>query len=239
MRSAVRRVIDAADAAGSLGGAGFVEGGLISGIHVTDEAEVIEGLLDRGDPIDAHDPGDLGAAGIYISDSPRLWDGRCRAKWSFLWALGLPARMRLAAALLNHQHLQSPGYLTCAERELAVRDICSFLERCHQPAVVGLSNQPFNIRAWEPSFLEPLGIEPGSQPDHVQVWLRGRYADLDYALEPAELIELKRDGVDGAFRRSGMGGLPELVVWNRSAIVRFGRYVRCEPFGGLAAEFAA
>ena len=82
-----------------------------------------------------------------------------------------------------------------------------------------LANQPYAIAFWRPSFLEPLGIEPGRPPSVVEVNVVGRLAELNRSMPPAKLLRtMRRSGLQGAFTRMGMGANAELVLWDSRAV---------------------
>lgn len=205
--------------------------GEIVGIHLTDNpdkavAAIKSGNVEggRGDKF-----GDIGP-GLYFSDVPQLWTGRSRDKWSFLESLSREQRERVAESVKAHPNFTDKGYITESERSIALRDLERWVEDPNNSyGITNLSDQPYNIRASDPSFLRPLGIEPGKQPHNVEVRIRGKLvaASAEPGLRsftPEMIQRLKDRGYVGAFERGGMVGTPQAVVWDASAITKFGDY---------------
>lgn len=171
--------------------------------------------------------GDIGP-GLYASGIPQLWVGRASSKWDFLQRLSRSDRERMHQAALDHPNMTSPSYLSQEEKRVARRDLDQWLEDgVSEWAVLRLGDQPYNMRLWEPKFLKPLGIEPGTQPQLVDVRLRGRF--LHAAREPRlrnftdELVDrLQAAGFAGAFERQGFISTAQIVVWDGRAVRRFG-----------------
>lgn len=213
-----------------LGNAGSVnaETGEITGIHVTSDVARVVKALDEGDVIKTHSETfqDLGP-GLYVSGTPQLWMGRAPAKWDFVETITPEERTRLVSALRERiAQDRSTQYITENEQETA-NSYIDQLEGGYTEAAVMLADQPYNLRWWEPSFLEPLKIKPGTQPAQIPVRLRGTFADLSGQQVTDEAITtLRKQGFDGAFQKGGMVEVPQLVVWNPKAVHQFGDWTQ-------------
>jgi hypothetical protein len=201
------------------GGAAFIEDGFLIGYHVTDDPQGLIDKLRRGFDVASHGSPweDLGK-GLYISAVPDYWAGRASKKWAFLDRLTRPQLERLAKALLKSQAFEE-NYTTKSEQEHAAGLIELTLSGKYNPSVlIMLADQPYNVSFWKPSFLEPLGIEPGHQPKTVEVKSVGLFARLGKIPSPDEAAELQKE-FDGVFTPSGFSTSAQTVIFNRKAIM--------------------
>ncbi len=227
-KAGVSKIISSDQDVGDLHGAAFQDGQEFVGYHVTDNPERVIRTLEQGVPLDqgrdADKFGDL-CPGLYFSAAPQLWMGRAVRKWDFLERLTPDERQRLGEALLAHQNMNWPGYLTESEKEWAQKTIERFVQSGHTGSILSLADQPYNIAFWKPDFLEPLGITPAPQPQAVEVRVRGSFAEMDRPMPSSQTCELMKEaGLAGAFTRSGFATTPQMVVWKNDAVTQFGRY---------------
>lgn len=223
------------DLQNKLGHAGRVEpNGDITTWHVTDNPERVAEQLRKGEDIsksygEERMP-ELGA-GVYGSSTPQLWMSRSTSKWGFLDTMDDAEWNRFLDAIKNHPNVTETGYLSQAERDILNRDIELLRQgKISREALTQFAGQPYNIRMWEPEFLQGLNITPGRQPEVVEMVLRGKFAKADRAyLSPETIERLKNEGYDGAFISGGWEGDPQLVTWNNKAVRKFGDYFDAEP----------
>lgn len=240
------KVIDTAtltpDDQWKLGYAAIAGNGEIKGYHVSDDPEALSQVIQGPKKITATYKGggrtaELGP-GLYISAVPEYWGGRATKKWDFLSRLTPDERQRLASALMNDRRLAGEEYVDSHtgqkkmfkyvsdhERDYAIRDIRNWLAHPDNPGlIVGISGQPFNIKFWEPEFLEKIGIKPGEPIRHMEIKARGKFVDLSDTPQPGlnAIAKLIKAGYDGAFTKSGFSTNPELVIWNKKAITYHG-----------------
>lgn len=225
----VTRVVDASDPAADFGNAAVAtDRGYAIGWHVTDDPSYVAETLLKGISLTVKHKGefqDLGP-GFYVSAVPQLWMGRARSKWEFLKRLDARQRRRLALAIIRHPNFRVPGYLSRSERQVAIRELRSWVSHGYGESIIFIADQPYNIRFWQPDFLRAIGIEPSRQPVAVETWFRGRYAELRRYPSEQEYLLLYRSKLDGMFLRGGMTTEPQLVIWRNSAIIRFGDIYR-------------
>lgn len=210
---------------GSMGGSARVlPSGNIEAWHVTDDPAPLYKVLTSHQELSESGRGgmtELGQ-GLYASGIPMIWTGRARGKWSFLDELTADQKMLLSTAIKSHPNAQR-GYISAGEREVMDRDLDSWTAG-GGASPVGFSDQPYNIRFWEPSFLEPLGIAPSRQPQVLPIEARGRFAEVESGLGPEDVAQLRAAGFDGAFQKGGMGSTAQLSIWNRHALRRVGEW---------------
>jgi hypothetical protein len=218
----IRRVVTTKDAEpDELNGAAYAKDGMAEATHITDDPAVLMHVLERNLPIEQR-AGDLGVGGLHVSDAPGIWTSRSNGKWDFVGRLTDGERNKLANELewqVNESFKH--GHIAKHEHERAVRAADDFRDGQNH-AIGTLANQPYNVPASDPEFLERLGIEAGSQPTHVPVHLQGSFVQLEHSLTPEALEALKAAGFDGAFTKGGMSTTPQLVVWNNKAVKGFG-----------------
>jgi hypothetical protein len=189
--------------------------------HITNDADRTMKAVKDGTPLHemGHAHQELGV-GLYMSAVPQLWMGRAHGKWSFLDTLTDDERDRLAMALAKMVLRQrQDGYITENEYKMANRDLDLFEKSGSPGAVIQLAGQPFNISFWKPSFLEPLDIKPGKEPEVIEFKLRGIFAGMDHHPSRDEIEALMIDEFDGAFLRGGLVTIAQMSVWRNEAIV--------------------
>jgi hypothetical protein len=222
------------DVSDMLGSAGWYKDGRIHTIHVTSDPSIIENRLKEGKPIvvgrGGLDVGDIGG-GVYGSAAPQLWTGRAPAKWSFLKTLEPEQKTALASMLRGQvQEQRASKYISQPEADRALRDIGYWEEgKLNDESLTQFAGQPYNIKFWSPKTLESLGIEPGKQPQEVEMELEGKFARVEKHLSEAEVKELREAGYDGAFLSGGFVSYPQIVVWNNAAVKKFGEFVAKPP----------
>lgn len=201
----------------------------LHGYHVTDDPQqVLDALcngvpLDRGQDTTTH--GDLLASGLYFSEYPKLWMGRASHKWHFTKSLSEHQRVSISQAILQDSKFSGGWYLTHSEKERAARWLERFTESGEAVYLQFLANQPYNFASWKPEFLEQFEAVNSRPPQVISVQTRGVFANITSAHISAELVTgLKQSGYDGAFVVGSIAFLDQSVVWNNSAVVRFGEY---------------
>lgn len=214
-----------------LGNAARLENGVIKAFHVTDNPATVEDRLARNLPITEGRRegkyGDLGR-GLYGSVVPNYWVGRATKKYDFLERLTQNELERLCLAILEHPHITQRGYLSQGEKKIIFRDI-DYVEKgeLKPDVLIMFADQPYNIRFWETDFLTSIGIEPSPQPKVVDLWLQGKFIEVnENSLDQSEADDLREQGFDGAFARGDWVSSPQIVVWNNEAVVKFGSYER-------------
>lgn len=215
-----------------LGNAAVVEDGHLVGYHVTDNTEKIKQTLQSSKKLTATYRKGVGkyaemGPGLYVSATPQLWLNRSTGKWDFLKTLTPEQRKRLAEAIRNDRSLKGQmvaGRLfrnvTQNEEESANRWIDEWLNSGHDPILVMLAGQPYNIHFWKPEFLKPLGIEPSQPPKVLEVKFSGKFANLSKHVNDWPVIaDYIRKGLDGGFNPGGMVAYPELCIWRKECIM--------------------
>lgn len=212
----------------AFGNAALVRDGQVVADHVTDQPERVLKMLERGHLlVSGRDPGKFGdyGPGFYVSAIPQIWISRAGGKWNFLSRLTAKERWLLGRKLLHDRHLER-GYVTADEIERARRDIGQFIKNGNY--LVHLAEQPYNIRFWEASYLTPLGIVPGKQPDVVEVRAVGCFVEFAAPPRDARLLYalIESGHYEGGFVRSGMHEVAQMVLWKNSAVIQFGSWRR-------------
>ena len=207
-----------------LGNAAIAGEGELYGYHVTSNPDKIMDAFKGPKKLTAtygfarHN--ELGP-GLYISAVPHFWMGRAPNKFDFLKDLEPTQKQILANAILKSPAMTQKSYLSDGEKAGLQRDVQEFLNGNWQ-SIISLSGQPYNIRFWEPQFLEPLGIEQTKQPTQILIHLKGKFVNLEsHTGHVARWGQFIRAGYDGGFTKSGFSSNPELVVWRKEAITRF------------------
>lgn len=192
--------------------------------HVTNDARQTMDLFESGMPlVDLGGPHkefrELGP-GLYMSAVPQLWIGRATKKWSFLEHLNPVQRQALGDALGKVVLRQvQDHYITESEYERANRDLELFVEDANVGCVIQLAGQPYNISFWKPSFLEPLGIKPGAEPEVIEFLVQGIFAGFENQPRIKEIEGLLMDEFDGCYLRGGLVNIAQMVVWRNEAVV--------------------
>jgi hypothetical protein len=216
--------------------------------HVTDDPEnMLRILREGGDLQDMRPWGDL-CGGLYVSAAPQLWRNRSRRKWEFVSELDAEKRNTLADLVLGDlKEKRATGYITRSEFEVAERDVRMWLETGHVPILLLVTNQPYNVDIVR--LARENGIADPFNPFEVEVVFAGRFIDVadgffgdqDVRAAAAKAFDipiqdifdehvcrLLREawGYDGAFTRASMVRVPQLVIWNTDAILKFGNLER-------------
>jgi len=200
------------------------DGGLARAWHVTDDPErVLQAIADKVLLVSPRDEGKWGeiGPGLYASAAPRYWAGRAGNKWGFLDRLTDGQRHHLVDKLAEEPDFEKPGYLSRSEIDRADQILVGVYtgqRDAHQ--LVQLAEQPYNITFWRPSYLETLDIEPGRQPQVIELTFRGMFAELGCAwMNEITLEELLQRGYAGTYTRSGFSTSPQVVIYDTHAIV--------------------
>ncbi len=201
----------------------------LQGYHITDDPQVVLAALHAGIPLDrgydVSPTDDLQASGLYFSEAPQLWVGRAANKWRFVERLTEEQRGCIARTMLQDSRYTGEWYLTSSEKERAARWLERFIESGNVVYLHFLAEQPYNFQSWKPSFLAQFGIVNNETPHEVPVKVQGLFADVSSArISPELIVALKQRGHDGAFIQASIAFLPQAVVWNNRAVVKFGDY---------------
>jgi hypothetical protein len=223
----VRRVLDTRtmEDGYEIGGIGIVYNGALETFHVTDKPQsILRAVKRRTNVVAAYGPkgahAELGP-GLYLSGVPQFWMGRASGKWSFLDTLSASKTGQLVDALAERvDEDRANGRLTRNEVSRADRTLDGVRSGSYgASALLELAGQPYGIAFWRPSFLQPLGIEPGAPPSIVEVNVVGRFAELNRSMPSAKLLRaMRKSGLQGAFTRMSMGSNAELVLWDSRAV---------------------
>jgi DNA repair protein RadC len=224
-----------------IGAATPINGHLLA-YHLTDNPdEVIRRL--RADNLVAMNPhGDLGG-GFYVSSVPQYWRSRSSRKWEFATNLNMQQRQRLVNVILSDpNYRKGGGYLADFEVDHLHRDLNTYITTGDITYLVSTSNQPYNVTVTE-EITKKAGLSPPREPGLVEVHLKGKFIDgqklygnpnyrefLSAAKsqarsQPGEYEQniintwLNSMGYSGIFTKSGFNTNPEMVVWDRKAIV--------------------
>lgn len=214
------------------GNAAAVSGGSLVGYHVTDNPQRILDIWESGKKFTATYRKGVGKTnelgpGLYVSAAPQMWVGRSVGKWDFLKTLTPDQKQRLAAALRQDRALTGMPlddgrvfkYVSDREAESAHRYIDEWLASGHDPILVFLAGQPYNIRFWTPEYLRPLGIEASGQPKMLKVTFNGAFVNLSRHIGDWPVIaDCIRKGYDGGFNPGGMVSNPEMCIWRRECV---------------------
>lgn len=208
-----------------ISGIGIVYNGAMETFHVTDKPQaILRAVKRRTNVVAAYGPkgahAELGP-GLYLSGVPQFWMGRAAGKWSFLDTLPPSKTGRLVDALAERvDEDRANGRLTRNEVSRADRTLDGVRSGAYgASALLELAGQPYGISFWRPSFLGPLGIEPGKSPSIVELNVVGRFAELNRSMPSAKVLRaLRRSGLQGAFTRMSMGTNAELVLWDSRAV---------------------
>lgn len=214
--------------------------------HVTDDPENVLRVLEGKTDLQDFTPwGDI-CGGLYVSGFPQLWRGRSRRKWDFMKTISPEGSQKLARAILLKLKLDREiGRLTQNEYEHGVQDVEQYWLKLGNWEVLSiLSAQPYTIDIQ--ALAKEQGVAEPFEPALVEVIFDGRYLNLtrDVQQESAALAEkylgVKEDlvetvhlcqtwrmlGWDGAFTKSSMSSYPQLVIWTRERILKFGDWTR-------------
>ena len=218
-----------------LGNAAIAGNGVVIGYHVTDNPEQVFQTIKSSKKLTAtygkkSKYAELGP-GLYLSAIPNYWMSRSVGKWDFLSKLTPQQRKLLADKIKNDSNIVGQKYkdndgqekiyqyISKNEKESAYRDIDLWLKTGHDPVIVGLAGQPYNIKFWQPEYLKELGIEASKPPFVVKVTCSGKFVNMDNHVGDWPFIaNMIRAGYDGAFVKGGFSGNPEMVVWKKECI---------------------
>lgn len=214
--------------------------GKLSAYHVTDDPEVSERAIKRGD-LRSHDYHGPFCPGLYVSAFPKEWRGRSRKKWDFLSELSEDRMITLGSLLEdNLRHQKMSGYITQSEMDRGVEWIRAWIETVNPDILIELARQPYNIKIQE--VAERNAIAEPWKPFVVQVVFEGRYLRFNQQVQeilPAvaaqHLKKQEKDvamedvcrtliyyGWDGLFTRDAGNSRAELVIWNPEKILSYG-----------------
>jgi proteasome lid subunit RPN8/RPN11 len=223
-------------------GAATPMNGYLLAYHLTDNPdEVIRRL--RADNIVAMNPyGDLGG-GFYVSSVPQYWRARSSGKWEFARNLTREQRQRLVNVILSDpRYRKGGGYLTDFELERLRGDLSTYVNTGDLTFLVITGGQPYNVTVTEEIIRKAgAGIPSPREPGLVEVSLKGKFIDgqklygspnyqeflkaAKVRSRPGESEKniinewLNTQGHSGIFTKSGFSTNPEMVVWDRKAIV--------------------
>jgi hypothetical protein len=218
-----------------LGNAAIADNQALIGYHVTDNPQGVFDTIKSSKKLTAtygksSRYAELGP-GLYVSAVPHFWTNRSRGKWDFLDKLTPEQRAVLANKLKNDQSLVGQKYkdnngadkvfkyVTDNEKEIAYRDIDHWLQSGHNPIIVMLADQPYNIKFWEPQYLKPLGINPSPSPQVLKITMHGKFVNMNGRIGNfTEIAKMIRAGYDGGFSPSGFTSNPELCIWRKECI---------------------
>lgn len=207
-------------------GVGRSDGQALVTYHVTDNPDVVIALVKRrGRLMAAY--GERGRSselgpGLYVSGNPQYWISRAHGKWDFLKRLSASEQERLVHRLRQDvEELGVRNRLSTSEYERGLRDLGYVANGTYDPSILTMfANQPYNIKFWQPEYLEELRIAPGKNPRLLEVRVRGQFAQVSRSHPDHALLRtLRRGRVSGAFTRAGMSTNPEMVIWDPKAIV--------------------
>ena len=165
-----------------------------------------------------HDDDELGP-GLSVSIVPQLWMGRATSKWDFMQRLSDDDRKRISQAILASP-MMDRYRLTQSEIDRAKQWLGYWIaDPKHDYVLPFLADQPYCVPVWKPEFLEPLGIQAGTQPKQIEVVFRGKFVDLTD--QRSDWRPYRSQGLDGAFQRGGFTTTGQLCIWRKRAIVSF------------------
>lgn len=221
-------------------GAATPMNGYLVAYHLTDNPdEVIRRV--RADNLIAMNPyGDLGA-GFYVSSVPQYWRSRSSMKWEFATGLNMQQRQRLVEIILsNPNYRKGGGYLADFEVDHLRKDLNTYVTTGDVTYLVFTGNQPYNVTVTE-EITKKAGLPSPREPGLVEVRLKGKFIDgaklysspnyqeilkaAKMRSRPGEYEQdiintwLNTQGYSGIFTKSGFSTNPEMVVWDRKAIV--------------------
>jgi hypothetical protein len=213
-----------------LGNSSIAGNGFAYGFHVSDDPEKMLSIKQSKVQLTgSYKPGihaELGP-GLYVSAAPQLWMNRSRSKWDFLSTLTNQQKLALANKLRNDRVLTGTKladgkvyqHVATFEKEYALRDIDTWLKTGHDPILLHLAGQPYNIKFYEPEYLSPLGIDPSPKKKLVKISFTGKFVNLqNHVGDWPTIKEFIRQKLDGGFNPGGFVGYPELCIWRREAI---------------------
>jgi len=232
-------------------GAATPMNGHLVGYHLSDTPDEVVRRLQSDNLVAMNPIGDLGG-GLYISSVPEYWRVRSSRKWDFAKNLTKTQRQNLVNTILaDPRYRKGGGYLADFELIRLYRDLNSYVDMGDVSYLTLTGNQPYNIRITA-DITTKAGLPAPKEPGLVEVTLSGKFIDAgglytnplrEEVINTARLWAIKnkpgldRDvkttvnawldsmGYSGMFTRSGMASNPEMVIWNRKAIVSFRKVV--------------
>lgn len=231
-------------------GAAIPEGGFLFAYHVTDyPEEVMRKLRATSHLCELNPQGDLGC-GFYVSGAPQYWLVRSREKWEFARHLNRAQRQALVTAILSDpKYRKGGGYLADFEVDYLNRDLKRFVETGDVNLLAMTGNQPYNVRITE-EIARKASVPVPKMPKMIKVKLQGKFINAAGLYSNPEIVNraqawavinrpkllewnkrastqdivnawLCSKGYSGAFTKSGMSTNPEMVIWDRRAIIGF------------------
>ena len=229
-------------------GAAIPEDGYLFAYHITDTPEDTIRKLRSNIPLCQLNPeGDLGC-GFYASGVPQYWTGRSRAKWDFARNLTRAQRQKLVDVILSDpRYKKGGGYLADFEVDYLNRDLRQFVETGDVSLLAMTGNQPYNVQVTE-EIARKAGVPSPKVPRMVKVKLQGKFINAEELYHKPEILNRaqawavvnrpkllewnkrasNQDIVNawlcsmryrGAFTKSGFSTNPEMVIWDRRAII--------------------
>jgi hypothetical protein len=213
----------------TLGRAAYAEVNELVGWHVTDDPVGMRDKIRRRVRLMAA-YGARGAMaelgpGLYISGIPSVWANRATGKWDFLKRVDAAGRERLLAYLAQQIEEQGAShYIGQGERAAADRTIAKVRSGGPLELLVMLAGQPYNVDFWRERVLRPLGIEAAPKPVAIEIRAKGKFAEVEGSQSEILLAcrELRRRGYAGAYLKSGMASVAQMVIWDVRAIASVG-----------------
>ncbi len=214
--------------------------GYLVAYHLTDNPDEVIRRVKADNLVGMNPYGDLGG-GFYVSSVPQYWRARSRKKWDFASNLNMQQRQRLVDVILSDpKYRKGGGYLTDYEVDYLRRDLNNYVTTGEITFLIFTGNQPYNVTVTE-EITRKAGLPSPKEPGLVEVSLRGKFIDglklygspnykefLNAAKlrsQPGEYEQniinkwLNSMGYSGIFTKSGFSSNPEMVVWDRKAIV--------------------
>ncbi len=229
-------------------GAAIPEDGVLFAYHVTDNPEEVMRKLRSNIPLCQMNPeGDLGC-GFYVSGVPEYWRVRSTGKWEFARNLSREQRRRLTDIILEDTRYQKGGgYLADFEVDRLLRDLNRYAVTGDVSLLAAMGNQPYNVRITA-EIARKAGVPEPKEPGLIKVKLQGKFINAEglysnpdvvnraqawAVINRLKLLEWNKRastqnivnawlcslGYSGAFTKSGMSTNPEMVIWDRKAII--------------------
>lgn len=235
-------------------GAATPMNGHLMGFHLTDNPDEALRRLQSDNLVAMNPHGDLGG-GLYISSVPDYWRVRSQRKWDFAKNLTKAQRQNLVNVILaDPRYRKGGGYIADFEVDRLNRDLNMYVESGDVTYLVITGNQPYNVSITA-DLTRKAGVPEPKEPGLVEVTLSGKFIDaaglytnplrdevinrarawgminkpelMGFTLNTKNVVNAWLDsmGYSGMFTRSGMGTNPEMVIWDRKAIVSFRKVV--------------
>jgi DNA repair protein RadC len=228
-------------------GAAIPMNGYLVAYHLTDTPDETIRRLRADNLVGLNPYGDMGG-GFYVSSVPQYWRARSRGKWEFATKLNMQQRQRLINVILSDpRYRKGGGYLADFELERLYRDLNAYITTGDVTYLAISGGQPYNVTITE-EITRKAGIPPPREPGLVEVRLKGKFIDGEKlyssgyyndllksanawaSVNRPELLKevevkntinalLGSKGYSGMFTKSGFSTNPEMVIWDRKAIV--------------------